>query len=77
MCNACGNECCGSDQFSGCGCDGCDDPDCWSDEQADEFYGSDDVSEDDIRADYFRSIECAHAATSRRLVCEEVRHAEG
>jgi hypothetical protein len=29
MCNACGNVCCGSDQFEGCGCDGCHEPDCW------------------------------------------------
>jgi len=21
MCNACGNQCCGSDAFEGCGCD--------------------------------------------------------
>lgn len=31
MCNACGNLCCGSDQFSGCGCDGCEEPECWLD----------------------------------------------
>lgn len=30
MCNACGNVCCGSDEFGGCGCDGCDEPDCWT-----------------------------------------------
>jgi hypothetical protein len=30
MCNACNNQCCGSDQFEGCGCDNCDEPDCWS-----------------------------------------------
>lgn len=30
MCNACGFLCCGSDQFSGCGCDHCDEPDCHS-----------------------------------------------
>lgn len=30
MCNACGNVCCGSDEFGGCGCDGCDDPACWA-----------------------------------------------
>lgn len=32
MCNACGNVCCGSDEFGGCGCDGCDCPECWSEE---------------------------------------------
>lgn len=29
MCSACGNMCCGSDMFGGCGCDGCDEPACW------------------------------------------------
>lgn len=42
MCNACGNMCCGSDEFGGCGCDGCDEPDCWSDDEDDyedeDFY---------------------------------------
>lgn len=28
MCNACGFLCCGSDEFSECGCDHCDEPDC-------------------------------------------------
>lgn len=40
MCNACGNVCCGSDMFSGCGCDGCDCEDCWPDDE--EFEGDDD-----------------------------------
>lgn len=40
MCNACHNMCCGSDQFGGCGCDGCDEPECWSDD--DDFFGEDD-----------------------------------
>lgn len=40
MCNACGNVCCGSDEFGGCGCDGCDEPECWSDDNDfdDGFY---------------------------------------
>lgn len=29
MCNACHNMCCGSDMFGGCGCDHCDEPECW------------------------------------------------
>ncbi|MGX9120294.1 hypothetical protein ACWTU6_27065 [Mesorhizobium sp. BHbsci] len=40
MCNACENYCCGSDEFGGCGCDGCPDPDCWSDDE--DFFGDDD-----------------------------------
>lgn len=30
MCNACGFQCCAYDGFSGCGCDHCDNPECWS-----------------------------------------------
>jgi hypothetical protein len=40
MCNACGNVCCGSDQFEKCGCDGCECDECWSDDN--EFDGPDD-----------------------------------
>lgn len=36
MCNACGFLCCGWDLFSGCGCDGCDEPDCWSEDEFDD-----------------------------------------
>lgn len=50
MCNACGNLCCGSDEFGGCGCYHCgnpecaaacyfcDDPDCEGDCQSDDDY---------------------------------------
>jgi len=34
MCNACGNLCCGSDEFGGCGCD-CEEQECWSDDDED------------------------------------------
>jgi hypothetical protein len=30
MCNACGNLCCGSDEFGGCGCHSCGDPECYA-----------------------------------------------
>ena len=30
MCNACGFSCCALDTFDGCGCDHCDNPECWS-----------------------------------------------
>lgn len=42
MCNACGNLCCGSDEFGGCGCDGCEEPECWSDDYDDDFDFDDD-----------------------------------
>lgn len=41
MCNACGNVCCGSDMFGGCGCDGCEEIDCWSDDE--DFDADDDM----------------------------------
>lgn len=46
MCNACGNVCCGVDCFEACGCDGCDEPDCWSpdDENDDGVIGVIDFS---------------------------------
>ena len=47
MCNACHNVCCGSDMFSGCGCDGCDCPECWSGD--DEF--EDDCDHEDYELD--------------------------
>ena len=33
MCNACGFMCCALDTFDKCGCDGCDEPDCWTDDE--------------------------------------------
>jgi hypothetical protein len=29
MCNACGFMCCAMDCFDGCGCESCDNPECW------------------------------------------------
>lgn len=46
MCNACGFYCCASDVFSGCGCDHCDCPECWTDD--DEFFGDDESFDDEI-----------------------------
>lgn len=36
MCNACGFLCCGYDTFSGCGCDFCENSDCWDNEDFDD-----------------------------------------
>lgn len=45
MCNACGNCCCGSDEFDRCGCDGCPEPDCWDDaDEGDDFDFGDEIS---------------------------------
>jgi hypothetical protein len=41
MCNSCGNYCCGSDEFERCWCDGCPEPDCWSDDAHDIGFGDD------------------------------------
>jgi len=62
MCNACGNHCCGSDDFGGCGCDGCFEPECWSDEDDDYF-------EDDDGYYDARPFRCSHL----RFECVEVR----
>lgn len=29
MCNACGFSCCAMDCFEGCGCEHCEEPECW------------------------------------------------
>lgn len=36
MCNACGFLCCAYDAFSGCGCDFCENSDCWDNEDFDD-----------------------------------------
>ena len=64
MCNACGNVCCGSDEFGGCGCDGCDEPDCWSDD--DDFYEGDEDYDPGVHE--FAARRCAHS----RFRCVEV-----
>lgn len=61
MCNACGNHCCGSDQFEGCGCDGCFEPDCWSDDEDeldedDDFYDHGDYEPPRAHS-HFRCVE--------------------
>lgn len=64
MCNACGNVCCGSDLFGGCGCDGCDEPACWSDDWDDDYV------EDDYdfcacrRSAIFRCVEIAETSNA-------------
>ena len=59
MCNACGNYCCGSDEFGQCGCDGCPEPECWSDDE--DFFG--DIHDPDM--------DCACARPSA-FQCEQV-----
>lgn len=41
MCNACGFHCCAFDDMSGCGCDGCAEPACWSSPLDEEMDGPD------------------------------------
>jgi hypothetical protein len=60
MCNACGFVCCGLDWFEACGCDGCDEPDCWT---------PDDESEDLGNID-FSFPRCCPPARRARLICE-------
>lgn len=47
MCNACGFQCCAYDGFSGCGCDHCDEPDCWSDDRDEDAPDAEDWPEED------------------------------
>lgn len=65
MCNACGNVCCGSDEFGGCGCDDCEEPDCWSDD-----FGLDDRPDDEDNGfpPYDRARCCQKPAA--RFACE-------
>lgn len=42
MCNACGNMCCGSDMFSGCGCEWCAHPACYSGEDDEDYDDAED-----------------------------------
>src|SRR5690349_21768545 len=61
MCNACGFLCCGSDMFSGCGCDhcknqACHDPTCRGCGQEQDFCICDD---DSINDDYYCLTICS------------------
>lgn len=64
MCNACGNLCCGSDQFDSCGCDHCPESDCWDIAEGDP--------DDDIGDFDFEFPRCCPVQASRPLICEEV-----
>lgn len=44
MCMACHNQCSRSDDFDRRGCDGCFEPDCWSE---DDFHFGDDMPAND------------------------------
>jgi len=58
MCNACGFQCCASDEFEGCGCDDCDDPACWS---RCEYCGQSVTGECDCQlSDWYE--DCSYAA---------------
>lgn len=73
MCNACGNYCCGSDEFDRCGCDGCPEPDCWSDEADDIDFGDDMGGPDDDGGVLMPLAACGCAAVGRRFRCEAVQ----
>lgn len=62
MCNACGFLCCGSDKFGGCGCDGCFEPECWT--EADEDEGPDEY--DPLDDEYLHSFPLAAAPCACR-----------
>lgn len=63
MCNACGFYCCGSDEFSRCDCDYCDEPDCWSDDfDEDDFDAFDDLDCACSRPSSFQCVQIIEAA---------------
>jgi len=64
MCNACGFYCCAYDGFSGCGCDGCFEYECWSDDE------HDDEDFDDTPDDYYQTER--RARHTARLRCDAV-----
>lgn len=63
MCNACGNVCCGSDEFGGCGCDGCEEPECWAPDD-------NDLTDRDDDYDPWDGYQCCAKPTA--IVCESV-----
>ena len=58
MCNACGNFCCGSDMFGGCGCDHCPEYECWPDDPDDENSDDGDYNEYDEPVQGFICLPC-------------------
>lgn len=65
MCNACGFLCCGSDEFSECGCDSCPYEAC--------HYGPDDDEQSDWADDDVMDCVCASRPTSAKFECSAVR----
>jgi len=65
MCNACGFLCCGSDEFNGCGCESCDEPGCWPDD--DDFF--------DEADDLYRLAPCCPPA--RAFACDAPETSRG
>lgn len=72
MCNACGNYCCGSDVFDRCGCDGCREPDCWSDEADDIDFGDDMGGPDPDDGGVLMPLAACGCAAVARFMCEAV-----
>lgn len=63
MCNACHNQCCGSDQFARCGCDGCDEPDCWTDDTDDDDFEVDGYYDMSPRRRAHPQFQCVEVTT--------------
>jgi hypothetical protein len=75
MCNACAFSCCGSDEFSRCGCDGCFEPKCWDEADDLDFDDSDlgdglDTEDDD--GGVLMPLAACECAVNRRFRCEAV-----
>lgn len=42
MCNACGFMCCAWDGFEKCGCEHCECPECWNEDEDEDFDDGED-----------------------------------
>lgn len=70
MCNACGFLCCAYDGFSGCGCDHCEYPACWTEDDDDFGYDDFDYGEEHGRMEL-------KAHRQRRFICDSPSSGDG
>ncbi|MGH1574318.1 hypothetical protein ACRAWG_31310 [Methylobacterium sp. P31] len=72
MCNACNHHCCTSDETDRCGCDGCFEPDCWSEEAEAVDFGGDMRGDDEDDGGVLMPLAACRCAAVGRFRCEAV-----
>lgn len=72
MCNACAFQCCASDEFEGCGCDHCYEPECWDSADADDF-GDDMPGDDEDDGGLLMPLAACGCAPARGFRCEAIQ----